>query len=80
MPESELYSNKELYDIIISEMATSDGIKQNGELKYTFQELMFILNEKYKDKIIYNVIGADQSDHIKKVLKIKTIVIYIVNL
>ena len=70
MLESELYSNKELYDLIINEIATSDGIKQNGELNYSFQELMFILNGNFKDKVIYNVIGADQSDHIKRVLKI----------
>lgn len=70
MLESELYFDNELYNKIINQIATNDGIKQNGELKYSFQELMFILNDKFKDKIIYNIIGSDQSDHIKKVLTI----------
>lgn len=67
--ESELYKNINLFNFI-KEMKYDNGLKDNGMLKYFLQEFMFLLNEKYKDKCIINVIGSDQAMHIKKVFKV----------
>lgn len=45
-----------------------DGLKDNGELKYSLQELMVIntiLNNN--EDILINIIGANQNSHVLKV-------------
>lgn len=63
--ESALYRRTDLYDFV-SGIPCTDGLSKEGNLRYTLQELMFILT--YKDSILLNVIGSNQSDHIHQVL------------
>lgn len=67
--ESKLYRDTDLFNFI-KNMKYEDGLKNNGMLKYFLQEFMFLLNENYKDKCIINIIGSDQSTHIKKVFNV----------
>ena len=69
--ESTLYSNKELYQSFKNDPKYKDELKDNGELKYYLQELMFInyLLHK-KNDVLINIIGANQSEHVLKVNKI----------
>ncbi len=69
LKESKLYYNNELYNYIKS-LKSEDGLKSNGEIKYFLQEFMFLLNPSYSNGTIINIIGSDQSEHIKKVLTI----------
>lgn len=69
--ESSLYKNQELYTKMKIEEKYKEELKDNGELKYTLQELMFINYVLKNDEdILLNIIGSDQSDHICKVKKI----------
>lgn len=68
--ESELYKYAEIYDFIRN-LSYSNGINENDEIKYFLQEFMFLLNPCIKDSVIINIIGQDQSEHIKKVLQVK---------
>lgn len=64
--ESSLYQNQALYKYI-KNLKTEEGLKENNEAKYLLQEFMFLLNDTYKEDNIINIIGLDQSDHVKKV-------------
>ncbi len=67
--ESQLYADQELYNIV-KKLTYEDAFKSNGEIKYVLQEFMFILNNQYKNSKIINIIGSNQSEHIKKVLDV----------
>lgn len=67
--ESDLYYNQQLSSYLKT-IAKEDELKQDGNLKYVLQEFMFILNNKYKNTKIINIIGCDQAAHIKKVNEI----------
>lgn len=67
--ESQLYKDKELYNNL-KELYCEDGLKENGIIKYVLQEFMFLLNKKYNKTKIINIIGSDQSEHIKKVFDV----------
>lgn len=66
--ESSLYSNQDFYKYLKTSSKFFKYLKDNGEIKYTLQELMFIktLLKNSKDVLI-NIIGSDQKDHIVKV-------------
>lgn len=66
--ESKLYSNQQLYNSLKNNIVFIEELKENGELKYSLQELMFInsLLDNNKDVLI-NIIGANQSSHVLKV-------------
>ena len=66
--ESTLYKNQNLYNIIKNNPKYSDELKNNGELKYSLQELMFI-NSLLKNSldVLISVIGANQNSHVLKV-------------
>lgn len=68
--ESELYKNNNLYNKIKSFDYFKDELKQNGELKYSLQELMFIFNMIENDDFLINIIGCNQEEHIRKVLSL----------
>ena len=66
--ESKLYTNNELYNSIKYNPNFICELKDNGELKYSLQELMFInslLNND--DDVLISIIGANQISHILKV-------------
>ncbi len=66
--ESKLYTNQELYNSLKNNPNFLVELKENGELKYSLQELMFInslLNNN--DDVLINIIGANQSSHVLKV-------------
>lgn len=66
--ESSLYSNQELYAMLKKEEKYRLYLKQNGELKYTLQELMFIYSILKNEKdILINIIGANQTEHVLEV-------------
>ena len=67
--ESQLYFNQKLYSKI-KKLQCDNGIKSNGNIKYALQEFMFLLNGEYIDSNIVNIIGLDQSEHIRNVLSI----------
>lgn len=66
--ESTLYKNKNMYKNIKNNPQFIDELKENGELKYSLQELMFInsLLTNSQD-ILINIIGANQTSHVLKV-------------
>ena len=69
--ESSLYTNQKMYQNLKSDKRFENELKNNGELKYTLQELMFI--KKYavqENDVLINIIGANQSDHVLKVNEI----------
>lgn len=69
--ESSLYTNQELYQKLKTDQKYKDELKENGELKYSLQELMFIYSlAKNENNILINIIGANQSDHVLKVNEI----------
>lgn len=66
--ESTLYTNQDLYQKFKKDERYQDNLKENGELKYTLQELMFIYSILKRDNdILINIIGANQTDHVLKV-------------
>lgn len=71
--ESNLYSEQEFYQQLKNDPKFKNNLKANGELKYTLQEIIFIhsLLKKHNDTLI-NIIGSNQSEHIKKVNNILT--------
>lgn len=66
--ESKLYANQELYNSLKSNPNFLEELKENGELKYSLQELMVInsLLDNNNDVLI-NIIGANQSSHVLRV-------------
>lgn len=66
--ESKLYSNQKLYKSLKNNPNFIDELKENGELKYSLQELMFInsILDNSND-VLFNIIGANQSSHVLKV-------------
>lgn len=66
--ESSLYENQELYAIIKSNPNFLEELKNNGELKYSLQELMFIKTLlKNQEDVLINIIGSNQMEHVIKV-------------
>lgn len=66
--ESFLYTNQELYQKLKTDKKYQAELKENGELKYSLQELMFIYSIlKNENDILINIIGANQSEHVLKV-------------
>ena len=66
--ESKLYENEELYNLIKKNPNYIDELKNNGELKYSLQELMFIMTLiRDKNDVLINIIGANQISHVLKV-------------
>lgn len=66
--ESKLYKNQELYNSIKNNSNYLNELKNNGELKYSLQELMFIKTLlQNKNDILINIIGANQTSHVLKV-------------
>lgn len=66
--ESKLYKNQELYNLIKKNPNYIGELKNNGELKYSLQELMFIMTLiREKNDVLINVIGANQISHVLKV-------------
>ena len=67
--ESSIYQKQgSIYKKLKNNNNYKSELKDNGELKYSLQELMvifYILNEK--DDVLYSIIGDNQSDHILKV-------------
>lgn len=69
--ESELYSNQKLYKSLKNNPNFTEELKENGELKYSLQELMFINSIlDNNDDVLFNIIGANQSSHVLKVEKL----------
>lgn len=66
--ESKLYSNQNLYRSLKSNPSFTEELKENGELKYSLQELMFInsILDNNED-VLFNIIGANQNSHVLKV-------------
>lgn len=66
--ESRLYSNQNLYKSIKNNPNFMYELKENGELKYSLQELMFVnsILDNSND-VLFNIIGANQSAHVLKV-------------
>lgn len=66
--ESKLYSNQKLYKSLKNNPNFTEELKENGELKYSLQELMvinsFLDND---DDVLFNIIGANQNSHVLKV-------------
>lgn len=66
--ESKLYTNQELYNSLKNSPNFLEELKENGELKYSLQELMFINSLlDNNDDVLINIIGANQSSHVLKV-------------
>lgn len=66
--ESSLYTNQDLYLRLKNDGRYKAELKGNGELKYSLQELMFIYSIlKNNNDILFNIIGANQSEHVLKV-------------
>ncbi len=66
--ESKLYSNQNLYKSLKSNPNFTEELKENGELKYSLQELMFINSLlDNKDDVLFSIIGANQTSHVLKV-------------
>ena len=66
--ESKLYSNQNLYKSLKNNPNFTEELKENGELKYSLQELMFINSLlDNNDDVLFNIIGANQSSHVLKV-------------
>lgn len=66
--ESTLYNNQELYTKLKTDEKYKEHLKQNGEIKYSLQELMFIYSIlENKNDVLINIIGANQSEHVLKV-------------
>lgn len=66
--ESKLYENQKLYNLIKKDPNYIDELKGNGELKYSLQELMFIMTLiRDKNDVLINIIGANQISHVLKV-------------
>jgi len=66
--ESSLYTNQELYQKFKNDERYKSELKDNGELKYTLQELMFIYSIlKNNSDVLINIIGSNQTDHVLKV-------------
>lgn len=58
--KSKLYSNQKLYKSLKNNPNFIDELKENGELKYSLQELMFI--NSFLDNsndVLFNIIGAN---------------------
>lgn len=69
--ESSLYTNQKMYQSLKNDERFKNELKNNGELKYTLQELMFIKKYAvYEKDVLINIIGANQSDHVLRVNKI----------
>lgn len=68
--ESDLYANHDLYEYIKNNPEYKMYLKPNGEIKYTLQELMFIKSIIKDNSTLINIIGNDQSEHIKKVIRL----------
>ncbi len=66
--ESTLYKNQNLYKIIKNNPKFSNELKDNGELKYSLQEVMFINSLlRNNQDVLINIIGANQRSHVLKV-------------
>lgn len=66
--ESSLYKDQELYKQIKNNPDYKEELKDNGEFKYSLQELMVINSILKNDKdILINIIGANQTSHVLKV-------------
>lgn len=69
IPKMEEIINKKVVDDNIKNNPNFiDELKENGELKYSLQELMFI--NSFLDNsndVLFNIIGANQSSHVLKV-------------
>lgn len=66
--ESKLYENQELYNLIKKNPNYIDELKNDGGLKYSLQELMFIMTLiREKNDVLINIIGANQISHVLKV-------------
>lgn len=64
----EIINKKVVDDNIKNNPNFIDELKENGELKYSLQELMFI--NSFLDNsndVLFNIIGANQSSHVLKV-------------
>lgn len=69
--ESSLYTNQKMYQSLKNDERFKNELKNNGELKYTLQELMFIKKYAvYEKDVLINIIGANQSDHVLRVNEI----------
>ncbi len=68
--ESSLYHNQELYNFVHNGIICEDGLKKNGEIKYSLQELMYALNFNANNKTFISLIGSNQSMHVMNVYKI----------
>ncbi len=69
--ESKLYTNQKLYSSLKNNPNFFEELKENGELKYSLQELMFINSLlENNDDVLINIIGANQSTHVLKVEKL----------
>lgn len=68
--ESDLYMNSELYNYLKNASCYQRELKHNGELKYSLQELMFILTTTKGSDHLINIIGNNQSDHVRRVIKL----------
>ena len=69
--ESSLYTNQKMYQSLKNDERFKNELKNNGELKYTLQELMFIKKYAvYEKDVLINIIGANQRDHVLRVNKI----------
>lgn len=68
LTESKLYENQKLYRFIKNNPNYFEELKDNGELKYSLQELMFINSIIKEDSdVLINIIGANQTSHVLKV-------------
>lgn len=66
--ESTLCKNQNLYKIIKNNPKFSNELKDNGELKYSLQEVMFINSLlRNNQDVLINIIGANQRSHVLKV-------------
>ena len=64
----EIINKKVVDDNIKNNPNFIDELKENGELKYSLQELMFInLFLDNSNDVLFNIIGANQSSHVLKV-------------
>ena len=66
--ESSLYKNQDLYKLLKNDTRYIGEHKKNGELKYSLQELMFIVNLlQNKEDVLISILGFNQYEHVIKV-------------
>lgn len=66
--ESSLYINQELYNSIKKKPNFKGELKNNGEMKYSLQELFFINSVIHSSEdVLINIIGNNQISHVIKV-------------